>query len=218
MSKKFILASASPRRRELLSLVIPEFEVYVSGIEEEYQATKPSEIVRELSYKKAMDVYHKLNQNEAMNDVTSIKHTKQLQSESNGSIRDELVVIGSDTIVSVGNEILEKPTDEADAYRMIQLIQGRSHEVHTGVSIITSNMELSFTSTTTVHVYAMSHEDILSYVQSEEPYDKAGGYGIQGLFARYIQGIEGDYNTVVGLPVSMIYQRLRREGLLCKLF
>jgi len=195
MTKKLILASQSPRRLELLSLITQDFEVVISGVEENYSSTNAADIAQELSYKKATAVFYNLLNQASYEDV-------KYQVE-------DVVVIGADTIVSVDGYILEKPVDSADAYRMIELLQGKTHAVHTGVSIISADYEESFTSTTRVHVSAMSDDEIQQYITSDEPYDKAGAYGIQGSFAKFIQSIEGDYNTVVGLPVARLYESLK---------
>ena len=126
---------------------------------------------------------------------------------------DADVVIGADTVVAVDGEIMGKPKDPADAARMIHRIQGRDHEVLTGVAVILKKGEvettINFAETTRVHVFPMTEEEIQAYAASKEPMDKAGAYGIQGLFAAYVSGIEGDYNNVVGLPVGRLYQEVK---------
>jgi len=126
---------------------------------------------------------------------------------------DADVVIGADTVVAVDGEIMGKPKDPADAARMIHRIQGRDHEVLTGVAVILKKGEvettINFAETTRVHVFPMTEEEIQAYASSKEPMDKAGAYGIQGLFAAYVSGIEGDYNNVVGLPVGRLYQEVK---------
>lgn len=188
-----ILASASPRRRELLMQVGIIPEVVPSHVEELVTKTQPEEVVMELSAQKAEDVaeaYWKDNQ-------------------------EDLVIIGSDTVVAADGEILGKPKDEADAVRMVSMIQGTTHQVYTGVTMIfvKTGERVTFAEKTDVHVYPMSEEQIRQYVATKEPMDKAGGYGIQGYFAAYIKGISGDYNSVVGLPVGRVCQELfAREG------
>lgn len=188
MGKKIILASGSPRRRELLTQIGVSFEVYKAEGEEKLTTNVPQEVVRELSMQKAREVA--------------------------GKVSGDLY-IGADTVVAVDGQILGKPKDEEDAVRMLRLLQGRAHDVATGVAVIfTDGQEpLSFAETTRVHVFPMTEEEIRVYVQSGEPMDKAGAYGIQGLFAAFVSGIEGDYNNVVGLPVGRLYQELRARGI-----
>ncbi len=188
MGNKIILASGSPRRRELLTQIGVSFEVHKAEGEEKLTTDVPQEVVRELSMQKACEVA--------------------------GKVSGDLY-IGADTVVAVDGQILGKPKDVEDAVRMRRLLQGRAHDVATGVAVIfTDGQEpLSFAETTRVHVFPMTEEEIRAYVQSGEPMDKAGAYGIQGLFAAYVSGIEGDYNNVVGLPVGRLYQELRVRGI-----
>lgn len=196
--KKIILGSASPRRRELLSQIGVSFEVRTSGREEIYHSVIPEEIVRELALMKAENVAGDLTdeQNEAPKDT---------------------IVIGADTIVVLNGKILGKPVDEKDAADMIGALQGRSHEVYTGVAILDydaqgeKNVSVHAVGTK-VYVNPMDEAEISAYIDTGEPMDKAGAYGIQGRFAAYIDRIEGDYYNVVGLPVSYVYQALKRIG------
>lgn len=194
---KIILASASPRRKELLKQVGISFRTMPSVKEEKVTKTKPQDVVEELSYQKAVDVCTQLS----------------------GQGKEEFVVIGADTVVSCWGKIMGKPVDKEDAYQMLYELQGKSHQVYTGVTLAwkykdTPAMFHTFHECTDVTVYPMSEEDIRRYIDSGEPMDKAGAYGIQGLFAAYIQGICGDYNNVVGLPVGRVYQELMSRGLL----
>lgn len=186
---KFVLASGSPRRKELLSTIQIPFEVIVSNEDEKITKKIPSEVVEELSLSKAKSVYKKVE----------AKHEK-------------LIVIGADTVVALDEMILGKPASKDDAYNMIKELAGRSHFVYTGVAILIKNgsnyIEKSFNVNTKVFVNSMTHEQIMSYINTDEPYDKAGGYGIQGIFSRHIDHIEGDYFNVVGLPVSKIYDNV----------
>ena len=199
--KKIILGSASPRRRELLSQIGVSFEVRTSGREEIYHSAIPEEIVRELALMKAENVAGDLTdeQNEAPKDT---------------------IVIGADTIVVLDGKILGKPVDEKDAADMIGALQGRSHEVYTGVAILDydaqgeKNVSVHAVGTK-VYVNPMDEAEISAYIDTGEPMDKAGAYGIQGRFAAYIDRIEGDYYNVVGLPVSYVYQALKRIGAFC---
>ena len=202
-----ILASASPRRRELLSQIGIEYEVIPSKKEEVITCTVPAEIVMELAKQKAEDIV--------------------MQIGLPGKF-----VLGADTIVAQDGEVMGKPADEEDAFNMISKLQNNTHQVYTGVSISTLKEDGTvfshvFYEETHVLVYPMTEEEIWNYVRSKastssskvskwdvsrEPYeceDKAGAYGIQGGFAAYIKGIKGDYNNVVGLPVGRVYQELK---------
>lgn len=185
-----ILASASPRRRELLQQVGIKPVVEPSHVEEIITSTQPDQVVMELSRQKAEDIA-KLHCGEPV------------------------VVIGSDTVVAVDGMILGKPGDREDAIHMIERLQGREHQVYTGVTLVFCGDAacaggITFAERTDVHVYPMSREQIEGYVDTGEPMDKAGAYGIQGRFAAYVQGISGDYNNVVGLPVGRVCQELMK--------
>ena len=182
--KPIILASNSPRRKELLTLTGFDFTIQSADVDESTIETNPSKVVEDLSYKKAKAVY-------------------DLQD-------NDCIVIGSDTVVAIDDIILGKPVDEADAFRMIQLLQGKSHYVYTGVTLLGDKIQNTFSEKTEVFVYPMSDEEILNYIATGEPMDKAGAYGIQGYFAIYIKGIHGEYNNVVGLPVARVYQELKK--------
>lgn len=194
---KIYLASVSPRRKELLRQVGISFQAVPSGVEEKITKEEPDEVVEELSYQKAVDVCGKL-----------AKEGKE-----------DFVVIGADTVVSAWGKILGKPVDKADAARMLKELQGGSHQVYTGVTIAWKYQDMApmyatFSECTDVTMYAMTDEEIKTYVDSGEPMDKAGAYAIQGLCAAHIQGICGDYNNVVGLPVGRLCQELKKRGLL----
>lgn len=193
---KIYLASTSPRRKELLKQVGISFKVRPSTVEEKITKTEPNEVVEELSYQKAVDVCGKLSEEG----------------------KEDFVVIGADTVVSCWGEILGKPEDKEDAARMLRKLQGGSHQVYTGVTIAwkyknMSAMYATFSECTDVTMYSMSEEEIRKYVDSGEPADKAGAYAIQGLCAAHIQGICGDYNNVVGLPIGRVCQELKKRGL-----
>ena len=197
---KFILASASPRRKELLEQIGMEFEVRVSEAEEVTNATEPAEYVMELSFLKAEDVAGKIP---VMYDARGINQ--------------EFVVIGSDTVVAAEGEILGKPKDKDDARRMITMLSGKTHQVYTGVTLMIFKDERmhreTFYEKTDVTFYEMTGEQIEEYINTTEPYDKAGAYAIQGLCSAYIKGINGDYASVVGLPVSRICYELTKYGI-----
>lgn len=187
--KKIILASASPRRRELMQQAGYEFEVQVSHKEETYISETPDDIVKELALLKARDI---AEQNEAK----------------------DLVVIGADTVVAYQGAILGKPSSKEDAFAMIQSFQGDKHQVYTGVAILSYDEEgnetvVNHAVKTDVYVNSMTDEEIWKYIESDNVMDKAGSYGIQSGFAIHIEKIEGDYFNVVGLPISYIYNILK---------
>lgn len=184
---RFILASGSPRRKELLKMIVDDFEVIVSDCEEITTETIPANITCELSKIKA----------EAVDKMVDT---------------DEYIILSADTIVASDGQILGKPVDAAMADKMIHQLAGRSHQVYTGVTLIYHQKEMtkckSFAVCTEVMVADMTEQEISEYIHTEEPYDKAGGYGIQGIFGKFVVGINGDYNNVVGLPVQKIYKEL----------
>ena len=189
---KLILASASPRRKELLKNVGYEFEIEVCDLEENSDKTTPYELVMDLAKVKALAIMD--------------KHEGE-----------DVIVLGADTVVANGDEILGKPRDLAHAREMISSLQGKAHQVYTGVCLCWNkeklNQHITFYEKTDVEVYPMSLEEIDTYVATKECVDKAGSYAIQGLFSPYIKGIIGDYNNVVGLPVARIYQEMKKLGL-----
>lgn len=204
--KTIILGSASPRRRELLAQIGADFTVRVSEKEEIYHSTVPEEIVKELALMKAENVAEELRA-----DTESVEDAGKGGEE--GVLRN-MIVLGADTIVVLDDAILGKPKDEEEAFRMIHSLQGRTHEVYTGVAVLDFDKDgkksvVNHAVGTKVFVHAMSDEEIRGYIATGEPMDKAGGYGIQGRFAPYIDRIEGDYYNVVGLPVSYVYQVLK---------
>lgn len=188
---KIILASGSPRRKELLEKFGIEFDVMPSSIDEVITREIPWEIVMELSTQKARDIVFKV----AMDSISKDKNM-------------DILVIGADTIVANGNSILTKPKDKEDARRMISELSGHAHSVYTGVSMVYLKEGIAqtkaFVDETKVYVADMTCEQIEKYISTDEPYDKAGGYAIQGQFMEYITKIEGDYNNVVGLPIGRI--------------
>lgn len=192
---KIYLASASPRRKELLKQIGLSFKTMPSTVEERITKTEPSEVVEELSCQKAVDVCGRLTEEG----------------------KEDFVVIGADTVVSCWGEILGKPKDKEDACRMLKMLQGSSHQVYTGVTLAWKNQGMppmyhTFSECTDVTMYSMTEDEIRKYADSGEPMDKAGAYAIQGLCAAYIQGICGDYNNVVGLPAGRVYQELKKRG------
>lgn len=185
---RVVLASASPRRKELLAQIGIEPEIRPSSMEEETGEKRPDRVVMELSRQKAEDI------------ATGCKAGT--------------MVIGADTVVAVGSEILGKPGTPMRAYEMIEMLQGRTHQVYTGVTVLLIEGDgpvhgITFSEKTDVHVYSMTHQEISEYADCGEPLDKAGAYGIQGRFAAYIKGIDGDYANVVGLPLGRLNQEIK---------
>lgn len=187
---KIILASASPRRMEILKQAGIEFDIKVSNVSEDILSFDPENIVKILSERKARAVYEAVNGNS--------------------------IIIAADTVVACNGRIMGKPKDKEDAVQMIKELQGKVHSVFTGVTIIINDRlccEMdNFAVETKVKVNVMTENQIRRYVETEEPMDKAGAYAIQGKFAININGIEGDYYNVAGLPLSEIYQRLLNKG------
>lgn len=185
--QKIILASASPRRKELLTQIGVVFEIEAAKGEEKISSKLPAEVVKELSMQKAKEV------------------SQMVEAD---------ILIGADTVVAVDDKILGKPKDEENALSMIRLLQGRTHEVITGVTVLLPKLEreICFAEVTKVSVFPMTEEQMFDYIQTKESMDKAGAYAIQGKFAAYISSIEGDYNNVVGLPVGRLYQEVLAAG------
>ena len=190
---RILLASKSPRRKELLNRLLPDFEIVPAECEEIMTKTDPGDIVEELSLTKARWVFDK----------------------EKGPDSD-LLVIGADTIVTFEGKILGKPKDEADAFNMLRMLSGKDHQVYTGVTLIRyerAGEETCKTKTfhecTSVRFQELTDEEILNYIRTKDPMDKAGAYGIQGYASRFIPYIEGDYFNVVGLPVAALYRELK---------
>ena len=213
--EKIILASQSPRRQEILSLGGYEYEVCVSSAEEqippeELENLKPQELVERLARVKAEDVYCRIyNQDMEQSGIND---------EQTADFVDEITVIGADTVVAVDGRVLGKPRTEEDAQQMLELLSGRTHDVFTGVCILWTNPKTPqqiqgniFHCQTKVTFYPMTEQEIKQYAATGDCMDKAGAYGIQSGAAKYIQGIEGDYLNVVGLPLSKIYHVLSEK-------
>lgn len=182
---EIILASASPRRRELLKLIVPQFSCTTPDFDESsIGITDAKQKALALSREKCKAV---------------IKQYKG---------RDA-VIISSDTVVDLDGKILEKPVDEADAFNMIKSLSGNVHKVHTAVSVYKSGIIYTFADTTRVYVDTIPDSVIAEYVKTDEPYDKAGGYAIQGFMAGYITKIHGNYHNVVGLPLAKLNKLLK---------
>ncbi|MBR2954455.1 MAG: septum formation inhibitor Maf [Clostridia bacterium] len=181
---KLVLASKSPRRSEILKNAGIDFTVRVADADETIpEGTKPEDAVVFLAARKAMAVPRE---------------------------NDE-VILGADTVVVLDGNILGKPKDKDDAFNMIKSLSGRVHSVFTGVCAIGDGISLTFAEETKVEFYPLSDDEIYDYINTNEPYDKAGAYGIQGLASKFIRGIEGDYFNVVGLPVSSVYKKIIKK-------
>ena len=200
---KIILASASPRRKELLSQIGLDFEVLVSDVEEKVKADIPYKVAEELSFLKASAVAKMLIRARDMED----SEIKEL------AMAPVITIIGADTIVVSDDKILGKPKNRQDAFDMLMMLQGCTHQVYTGVTVIelteSGFSQWIFHEMTAVTFYPMTKDEIWEYVDTLDPMDKAGAYGIQGFCARYIKEIWGDYNNVVGLPLGRLYQELK---------
>lgn len=211
---RLVLASASPRRRELLSQIGLEFTVIPSTKEENAKTTEAGALVQELSRQKAVDIWEQLSGGQGQNpDADQEQIAEETQEPNlNGKRQPELLVIGADTVVCCEGKILGKPHSREAAAEMLTALQGRSHEVYTGVTLYSQSETVTFFECTQVEFYPMTEVEISEYIDSKEPMDKAGAYGIQGLGARFVKGIRGDYNNVVGLPVGRLYQELKSRG------
>ena len=186
---KFILASSSPRRRELLTSIGLDFDVVPSHVPEEHQPGEaPEEYVARLSREKA--------------NAIAAKHPSAW-------------IIAADTTVLLGDQLLEKPVDKKDAERMLSLIAGKTHVVYTGVTL--QNVERGYRETrvaeSEVRMLPLALEDVRWYVSTGEPLDKAGAYAVQGIGAMFIDSIHGSYTNVVGLPLAMLFQMMRKAGI-----
>ena len=211
---RLVLASASPRRRELLSQIGLEFTVMPSTKEENAKTTEAGALEQELSRQKAVDIWEQHSGGQRQNpdeDQEQISEETQ-EPNLNGKRQPELLVIGADTVVCCEGKILGKPHSREAAAEMLTALQGRSHEVYTGVTLYSQSETVTFFECTQVEFYPMTEVEISEYIVSKEPMDKAGAYGIQGLGARFVKGIRGDYNNVVGLPVGRLYQELKSHG------
>ena len=189
--RQIILASSSPRRRELLEKAGVHFQVMPSQEEEHIEKKEPAQIVENLSWQKAASVASKTGQ--------------------------DVIVIGSDTLVAYKGRVLGKPRDAEEAVETLKLLQGNTHQVYTGVTVIVRDKEEEITKTfsrrTDVTFYPVDEKEIRAYVATGDPMDKAGSYDIRGDFSVYIKEIYGDYNNVVGLPVSMLFWEMKQLGI-----
>ena len=179
-----ILASKSPRRKELLSLITKDFTICESHFDESSITVEDNyKLPETLAFNKAKEVLTKYTKND--------------------------VIIGSDTIVLLNNEVMGKPKSTEDARRMLKLLSNNTHEVITGLSILYNDKIINKTVITKVTFKKLSDKEIDDYIASKEPFDKAGAYAIQGLASKFIKSINGDYFTIVGLPVNALYESLQ---------
>ena len=190
---RWILASASPRRRELLRQIELPFEVSPSEADENIERETPELLVEELSRRKCAEVGNRIG--------------------------GECLVLGADTVVALGDQVLGKPGTEERAAEMMRMLSGKAHKVCTGVTLGEFRegklqRQTTFSEVTEVFLYPLSEGEIREYIASGEPMDKAGAYGIQGRFAKFVKKIYGDYNNVVGLPAARVYQEIKKLGLL----
>lgn len=187
-----ILASGSPRRKELLTQGGIPFTVIKSDCDENSDIEEPAAFVEELSLRKAENVYEKVGD----------------------SYADSFIILAADTIVAYEGEILGKPENEKEALDMLGLLSDRTHQVYTGVTLLQykkgTKKAITFSERTDVTFYPMTRIEMLNYISTKDPLDKAGSYGIQGPCAIHIKKISGDYNNVVGLPLSRVYQELKK--------
>lgn len=196
--EKIILASSSPRRRELMAQAGFAFEVLVSEADETIETETPGEMVEVLSERKAAAVAEEI--------------------KKQGFAEESILLVGADTMVAIDGKKLGKPKDEKGAEEMLEELSGRTHQVYTGVTLIrlrkAENGSIlqesrTFSEGTDVSFYPLTKEEIRSYIATGEPMDKAGAYGIQGKAAVFVKEIKGDYNNVVGLPIARLYQELK---------
>ena len=188
---RLILASGSPRRREILQNLGIPFEVVTCETDESCSLTDPAAYVRELATRKGLAVRDMLR--------------------AHGVELSDTLILSADTVVAMDSTILGKPTDRADAVRMLTGLSGRSHAVYSGIALIRDEQVAAHSERTAVHVAPLTDEQIARYVATGEPDDKAGSYAMQGLFSPYISGIEGCYFNVVGLPIHALF-RLAQEA------
>lgn len=179
-----ILASGSPRRREILSDLGAELKIITADVDEHSDERDPEKLAKSLALKKGIAVYEKLS--------------------AENSDDAHLPIISADTVVFCDGEIMGKPCDRADAYRMLKKISGRAHTVTTGICVIRDGLPFSSFVTTKVFVDDLTDDEINTYIDTKDPFDKAGSYGIQGIFSKHISKIEGCYFNVVGLPTNAL--------------
>jgi septum formation protein len=180
---KVILASGSPRRKELLGRIFSEFEICPSSADETVPENTPSDKYAE---------------------YLAVKKTSDIAGKNTDSL-----VIGCDTVVISDGSILGKPSDKKSAYHMVKTLSGRKHSVITGICLCLNGKSMSFSCETIVEFYNLSEDEIKKYISTDEPYDKAGAYGIQGAGGLFVKRIEGDFYNVVGLPVAELSRKIK---------
>lgn len=188
---KLILASQSPRRREILENLGIPFRVITSDADETCDERDPRRFVETLALRKGRAVLERMM--------------------ADGSADEDTVILAADTVVAAEGEILGKPRDRADAERMLWLLSGKTHRVISGIALLSPSHQAVASESTGVIFAKLSPSDVDFYVSTSEPYDKAGGYAVQGLASLFINGLEGDYFNVVGLPVKRFCDLLRQE-------
>lgn len=184
---KVILASGSPRRQQLMLDLIDNFEIIVSNVEEDIEADSAQQLVSQLSYVKAKDVFDRYS---------------------------DCLVIGCDTVVEYNGVVFGKPRDYSDAYQMLHTLSDNTHNVHTGVTIMTPQRTLTFVESSKVTFNSLTEQFIVDYIGSSSPFDKAGGYGIQD--GNIVKCIVGSYNNIVGLPTERLAIELHNMGIQLK--
>ena len=183
IKSKIILASASPRRKELLTRADIKFDICLKSVDE----TVPA----------------------GMDPASGAEHTAAVKAMAVSFINTDAIVIGADTVVVLDNEVLGKPKDKEDAVNMLKKLSGREHEVITGVCLACGEKYETFHCVSQVRFYPLTDEEIRHYVASGEPLDKAGAYGIQGKGMMFVESIEGDFYNIVGLPVALVVRRIK---------
>ena len=179
-----ILASGSPRRKEILSELGAELKIITADVDESSNERDPEKLAESLALKKGIAVYEKL------------------LSENSTDI--SLPIISADTVVFCDGEIMGKPADRDDAFRMLKKLSGKAHTVTTGICVINGGLPFSSSVTTKVFVEGLTDDEINAYIETHDPFDKAGSYGIQGIFSKHISKIDGCYFNVVGLPTNAL--------------
>lgn len=192
---KIYLASKSPRRQELLKTIVNDFEVLESNFDEDKIKNKsPKTLVKLLSEGKCKTVFENLLKEE------------------------EICVIGADTVVCINNKILGKPKDKIDAKKMLKLLSGKTHKVLTGVCIMFTNNgsenKINFVSSSNVKFKELTEEEIENYISTDEPYDKAGAYAMQGNAGKFVEKISGSYHSIIGFPVAQVYSIMKEENII----
>ena len=221
MKYNIVLASGSPRRRELMDRIGSSCICIPSNKEEDMSGHDPKVMVEMLSAMKAEDIANKIITGTLSQENITSTGTVAVSYELKDlifNLKSASVIIGCDTVVAFGSSILGKPKDKADAVCMIKSYAGRTHHVHTGVCIlvIVNNIivkKLNYSVSTGVNVVNMTEKEIVSYVETGEPMDKAGAYAVQGLFCPYVDSIEGDYYNIVGYPIASIYKSFKELGI-----